>query len=63
MRTEQVKLYYIRKRKLNVEIQKDNTKMINFDYITKQTLKKHNPNWSKIPNYPYRILILGGSGF
>ena len=36
MRTEQVKLYYIRKRKLNVEIQKDNTKMINFDYITKQ---------------------------
>ena len=53
MRTEQVKLYYIRKRKLNVEIQKDNTKMINFDYITKQTLKKHNPNWSKIPNYLY----------
>ena len=21
----------------------------------------HNPNWSYIPNHPYRILIIGGS--
>ena len=21
----------------------------------------HNPNWSYIPDYPYRILIIGGS--
>ena len=25
--------------------------------------KKHNPNWQpQIPDYPYRILIIGGSG-
>ena len=22
----------------------------------------HNPNWNYIPDYPYRILIIGGSG-
>ena len=22
----------------------------------------HNPNWHHIPNHPYRILIIGGSG-
>ena len=22
----------------------------------------HNPNWSYIPDHPYRILIIGGSG-
>ena len=22
----------------------------------------HNPNWSYIPDYPFRILIVGGSG-
>ena len=31
--------------------------MINFDDITK---KKHNPNWSQLPDHPYRILIIGG---
>ena len=23
---------------------------------------KHNPNWAYIPDHPYRILIIGGSG-
>ena len=23
---------------------------------------KHNPNWPYIPDHPYRILIIGGSG-
>ena len=23
---------------------------------------KHNPNWSCIPDHPFRILIIGGSG-
>ena len=36
--------------------------MFNFDYITKEDLKEHNPNWQKIPDYWYRILIVGGSG-
>ena len=22
----------------------------------------HNPNWSYIPDHPYKILIIGGSG-
>ena len=36
--------------------------MFNFDYITKEDIKKHNPNWSEIPGHPYRILIVGCSG-
>ena len=36
--------------------------MFNFDYITKEDIKKHNPNGSEIPDHPYRILIIGGSG-
>ena len=36
--------------------------MFNSDYITKEDRKKHKPNWSKIPDHPYRILITAGSG-
>ena len=36
--------------------------MFNFDYITKEDIEEHNPNWSEISNYPYRILIVWGSG-
>ena len=36
--------------------------MFNFDYITKEDIKEHNPNGPEIPDYPYRILIIGGSG-
>ena len=36
--------------------------MFNFDYITKDDIKKHNPNWPKIPDHPYKILIVGDSG-
>ena len=36
--------------------------MFNFDYITKEDIKEHNPNWLEIPDHPYRILIAGGSG-
>ena len=35
-------------------------KMINFDDVTKK--KKHNSNWLKIPDHPYRVLIVGGLG-
>ena len=37
--------------------------MFNFDYITKEDMKEHNPNWPDIPDHPYRILIIGGSRF
>ena len=36
--------------------------MINFEDLTKENIKEHNPNWPQIPDHPYRILIIGGSG-
>ena len=36
--------------------------MFNFGYITKEDIIEHNPNWPEIPDHPYRILIIGGSG-
>ena len=36
--------------------------MFNFDYNTKEDTKKHNQNRPEIPDHPYRILIVGGSG-
>ena len=36
--------------------------MINFDDYTNENKLKHNPNWRYIPDHPYRILIIGGSG-
>ena len=36
--------------------------MINFDGYTNENKRKHNPNWPYIPDHPYRILIIGGSG-
>ena len=36
--------------------------MINFDDYTNENKTEHNRNWSYIPNKPYRILIIGGSG-
>ena len=38
-----------------------NTKIFNFDYITKEDIKEQNPKWPKIPEHRYRILIIGGS--
>ena len=36
-------------------------KMINFDYVTNENIKEYNPNWPRIPDPSYRILIIGGS--
>ena len=36
--------------------------MINFDEYTNENKKEHNPNWPYIPDHPYKILIIGGSG-
>ena len=36
--------------------------MINFDEYTNENKTKHNPNSPYIPDHPYRILIMGGSG-
>ena len=36
--------------------------MINFDDVVKEKIKEHNSNLPQIPDHPYRILIIGGSG-
>ena len=36
--------------------------MFNFNYITKEDIKEHNPNCPEIPDHLYRILIVEGSG-
>ena len=36
-------------------------KMINFDDVTKESIKELNLNWPKIPDHPYKMLIIGGS--
>ena len=36
--------------------------MTNLDSITNENNKKHNKKWPYIPDHPYRILIIGGSG-
>ena len=36
--------------------------MINLDKITNENNKKHNEKLPYIPDHPYRILIIGGSG-
>ena len=36
--------------------------MINLDSITNENNKEHNEEWPYIPDHPYRIIIIGGSG-
>ena len=36
--------------------------MINLDSITSENNKEHNEKWPYIPDHPYRVLIIGGSG-
>ena len=37
--------------------------MINLDDYTNENKTEHNLKWPYIPDDPYRILIIGGSGF
>ena len=36
--------------------------MINLDSIANENNKEHNEKWPFIPDHPYRILVIGGSG-
>ena len=36
--------------------------MINLDSITKENNNEYNEKWPDIPDHPYRISIIGGSG-
>ena len=37
-------------------------KIINFDDYTNENKAKHNLKWPYIPDHPYIVLIIGGSG-
>ena len=53
----QKKLYFSKKKK--ILIFQDETFQ---PHALKENMKEHNPNWPQIPDHPYRILIIGGSG-
>ena len=36
-------------------------KVINFDDVTKEDIKEHNPNWRLIPDHLFKVLIIRGS--
>ena len=36
--------------------------MTNYNNVTKENMKEHNPSWPQIPDHPYRILMNGDSG-
>ena len=36
--------------------------MINFDEYTNENKIEHNLKWRHIPDHPYRVFIIGGSG-
>ena len=36
--------------------------MMNCYDLTKESISKYNSNWPEIPDHPYRIFIIGGSG-
>ena len=59
---EQGKIFFVKKKKLNVTIQQNNIKMFNYDDATKGNINEHNPNWPQIFDHSYRILINGCSG-
>ena len=37
--------------------------MINSDDVTEENIKEHDINWPQIPDHPYRIVLIGGSGY
>ena len=38
-------------------------RMINFDDVTNENKIENNPNRPYIPDHPYKILIIGASGY
>ena len=57
---EAMKCSNIIKQYENVSLQWNKTYVF---FITKEDMKKDNLNWLQIPDHPYKILIVGSSGF
>ena len=51
----------LKNKTLNVTTYWSNSKMANFDYITKEKSNEHNEDCPQISDHSYRILIIGGS--
>ena len=60
--TEKTKIYQVKKKILIKQYNETLQNLINFDDATKEDIKEPNPNWLEIPDYPCRIVIVGGSG-
>lgn len=39
-----------------------NKKLANFDDTIWENTEEHDLNWSHIPDHPYKMLVIGGSG-
>ena len=58
---ELAKIQYVKKKKLNLTVQHNNIKTINYDHVRKGKVNDHNRNWPETADHPYRILTIGGS--
>ena len=56
-----IETYAYRTRKDLVSGIQNNTKIINFDDVTKGKIKKHNLNWPQLLDHPYKTSIGSGS--
>ena len=63
MHMEQAKIMVSEKKEIKCNNIIKQYKMINFDDVTKENIKEHNPILPQILHDPYRIFIIGGSGF
>ena len=57
MRMEQAKTWRIKMRKINITIQFNTTKMINFGYVTGENTKEHNGSLSILFALPFILII------
>ena len=49
----------MKKKRLNGTIYWNDTKIVNFDYITKEKIKENYSNWPQISDHPFKILVIG----
>ena len=57
-----IELHHILMEQVNRDVKQSKYKIINFDNYTNENKTEHNSDWPYIPDHPYRILIVEGSG-
>ena len=48
---------YRKDKDLVSETKQNDIKMINFNDVAKENIRKHNPNWPQIPDHPYNYTL------